>query len=345
MKKRMIRKGIVLGIIILFFGASVVQGVTQSSTYYKEEIQPTITDIITFNPTDDTRVSHWYPDKNYGHNTMTVVMNDYGATSSNWAYDTLTSFDISSVPSNSIINSAVLGFYYYEYVESNPAGRNLNLYKITNTWNEETVTWNTQPNYAAEPTTFTPVPSSPGNWMEWDVTVDVQEFVNGNEDNYGWKITDENYWGMPGIPRMYFRTKEYESYIPYLEIHINEAPAAPTIIGPTSGTAGESYDYTFIAFDPEDEDIYYYIEWGDDTNTGWLGPYESGEQIVITYTWTAQGIYEIRAKAKDIHDVESDWGTLEVTMPVNQQVINPLLQMLLERFPNAFLILRQVFGL
>ena len=58
-----------------------------------------------------------------------------------------------------------------------------------------------------------------------------------------------------------------------------------------------------------------------------------------------QGDYTITAKAKDIFDAESDWGELEVEMPVNQQVTNSLLQMILERFPNAFPILRYLLGL
>ena len=43
----------------------------------------------------------------------------------------------------------------------------------------------------------------------------------------------------------------------------------------------------------------------------------------------------------------SDFCIIDVSLatPVNQQVINPLLQMILERFPNAFPILRQLLGL
>jgi len=42
-----------------------------------------------------------------------------------------------------------------------------------------------------------------------------------------------------------------------------------------------------------------------------------------------------------------DTCTIDVSLatPVNQQVINPLLQMILERFPNAFPILRYLLGL
>jgi len=53
----------------------------------------------------------------------------------------------------------------------------------------------------------------------------------------------------------------------------------------------------------------------------------------VSHTWAEKDTYTIAAKAKDEYGLESDWATLEVVMPVNQQVINPLLQMILERFP------------
>jgi len=55
----------------------------------------------------------------------------------------------------------------------------------------------------------------------------------------------------------------------------------------------------------------------------------------------------IKAKAEDIYGLESDWGTLEVTMPKSKTIhfnFN-LLSRLFERFPNAFPILRYMLGL
>ena len=43
---------------------------------------------------------------------------------------------------------------------------------------------------------------------------------------------------------------------------------------------------------------------------------------------------------------EGDWATLEVAMPVNQQITTyPLLQKIFELFPNAFPLLRQILGM
>jgi len=102
---------------------------------------------------------------------------------------------------------------------------------------------------------------------------------------------------------------------------INDPPSKPTITGPTNGEAGQSYDYDFTATDPDDNDIRFYIKWGDGYEDGWLGPYASGTIITKSHTWLDEGSYIIRAKAKDVHDEESDWGTLEVSMPFIQQAI------------------------
>jgi len=121
------------------------------------------------------------------------------------------------------------------------------------------------------------------------------------------------------------------------------APEAPTITGETHGQYGEEYDYSFVSNDPENQDVWYYIEWGDGDTEEWIGPYGSGQEITVSHTWDEEDTYTIRAKAKDTLDVESPWGTLEVSMPVNQQIYGfPFLQRLFDRFPNAFPILRQL---
>jgi hypothetical protein len=127
----------------------------------------------------------------------------------------------------------------------------------------------------------------------------------------------------------------------------NLAPDAPEIDGQTRGAAGTEYEYTFNSVDIDGDDIYYYIDWDDGSNTGWLGPYASGTDIKVNHTWSEQETYIILAKAKDTNDLESDWATLEVTMPKNKAFnfdFN-LLSRLFELYPNAFPIIRQILKL
>ena len=116
----------------------------------------------------------------------------------------------------------------------------------------------------------------------------------------------------------------------------NNPPNKPTIIGETNGKYGESYDYTFTAVDPESDDIWYYVDWGDDSSSGWLGPYSSGEAITLSHIWVEQDTYTLRCRAKDTLGGVSEWGTLEVTMPVNQQYQYPLLELFRQRFPLLY---------
>ena len=129
---------------------------------------------------------------------------------------------------------------------------------------------------------------------------------------------------------------------------LNTPPNTITIDGPAQGKKGVTYDYNFSAIDPENDEIYYYIEWGDGEDIKlWIGPYASGEEITINHTYIDESSFTIRVLTKDMYDFKSDWATLEVTMPKN----NPfnfnfkLLNWLIERFPHAFPILRHLLGL
>jgi len=125
----------------------------------------------------------------------------------------------------------------------------------------------------------------------------------------------------------------------------NNNPDKPDIHGPLIGIAGEEYSWTFCSIDPDGDDLYYFIDWGDGNNTDWIGPYFSDRSIEINHTYYRDGNYTIKAKVKDIYDAESEWAYLEVKMPVNQPAQSygfPLLQKILDMFPNAFPFLRQI---
>jgi outer membrane protein assembly factor BamB len=110
----------------------------------------------------------------------------------------------------------------------------------------------------------------------------------------------------------------------------NNAPDIPSIDGPVDGNTETKYDYTFQSSDPEGLHIWYYIDWGDGTDTGWIGPYDSDDEIIKGHRWTEQGTYTISCKCKDVYDDESDIGTLEITIPRTR---TSSYHWLLERFP------------
>jgi outer membrane protein assembly factor BamB len=118
----------------------------------------------------------------------------------------------------------------------------------------------------------------------------------------------------------------------------NSPPTIPEIDGPTSGFKGQTLSYLFMSEEPDETDeIWYYIEWGDGKNTGWIGPYGSGDIVTQSHQWFSIDTYVIRAKAKDVYDEESDWATLELSIPRTRTSIwlrlielFPILQRLLE---------------
>ena len=121
----------------------------------------------------------------------------------------------------------------------------------------------------------------------------------------------------------------------------NTPPNKPTINGPVYGAPWTVYDYLFSTTDPEGALIWYYTDWNDPSskNTGWIGPYSSGEQIKRSHGWIEIGIYVIRCKAMDPYGEESDWGELRIIMPRNKAFTNWFFYSLLERFP----LLKQLF--
>ncbi len=126
----------------------------------------------------------------------------------------------------------------------------------------------------------------------------------------------------------------------------NQNPHIPTIMGPASGKAGTSNNYNFVSIDPDGDDVSYYIEWSDDSNSGWIGPYESDEEIVVSHTWDRIETYRVRVKAKDIYGEESEWGYLEVTIPKSKAFnINPMIQRFMKNHLRMFPVIRQQLGL
>jgi len=124
----------------------------------------------------------------------------------------------------------------------------------------------------------------------------------------------------------------------------NEPPNKPTITGSTNGEVGKEYSYTLSTTDPDLNPVSYYIDWGDGTNIWWLGPYESDEEIYVKHIWSTTGTYTIKAKARDGFGGESDWGTLEVSMPKNKAINTPFFS-ILGNHPNMFPVLRHILGL
>jgi hypothetical protein len=117
-----------------------------------------------------------------------------------------------------------------------------------------------------------------------------------------------------------------------------EKPAKPS--GSSRGKIGEEYTFSTSTSDSDGDDVYYKWDWGDGNFSDWLSTTQA------TYSWSYEAHFEVRVMAQDEHGGESEWSDpLPFSTPYSYT--KPLLlflDLLFQRFPNTFPILRQLMG-
>ena len=280
-------------IVIYFVISMIFLGAVSTITPYK--IVEAASTTISLNPTDDTKIRMKSPDNNYGDHTLIDVRNRYGSDAhpDYWEHDVLIKFDMSSISSDKTVISATLKLYYDRYGDSNPSGRSFNLHKIIQNWDENSVTWNTRPNHDNLTLSSSIVPGSTGTWMSWDVTSDVQNIITGSSNNYGWIIMDEQAYGHLNIPTADFRSKEYGTNIPYLEITYE------TMDPPTADFSyiNSEYlvDFTDLSSDSDGSVISYNWDFGDEITSYLQNP---------THIYMSAGTYSVNLIVTDDDGIE-----------------------------------------
>jgi hypothetical protein len=156
----------------------------------------------------------------------------------------------------------------------------------------------------------------------------------------------ENHFDIIDKPegRYFYRVRGYNSAYEWgdfstiedIDVIFAGAPDVPEIDGPTEGKPDIEYDFTISTTDPENDDVYYYINWGDGLFEEWIGPYASGEEVIISHMWSEQDTYVIQAKAKDTAEHNSDWGTHEIKIPRTKLISIQHFQKLLENLFYKF---------
>ncbi len=138
-------------------------------------------------------------------------------------------FDLSSIPVGSTITSVTLGLYNYGGIKNSDY---VNLHQVTGSWNEGSLTWNTQPGYNSSVSGSSFVNTSSG-WKTWTGFESlVQSWIDGT--NYGMML-ECDLDGTLGELGLQIMSKEYSgtNYDPYLQINYEEG-AAPSVPEPAS---------------------------------------------------------------------------------------------------------------
>ena len=138
--------------------------------------------------------------------------------------------------------------------------------------------------------------------------------------------TNDSYYeelnGSDGTEKIVGHTWWYSPIIHVTVTSKNTAPNKPTKpSGQVSGKVNVEYTYTTNTTDPDGNQVYYLWNWGDGTQSGWLGPFASGTQVSAQKIWSAKGLYSIKVKAKDSSGAESAWSDpLAITMPTSKSM-------------------------
>ncbi|MFZ1757012.1 MAG: DNRLRE domain-containing protein, partial [Caldilineaceae bacterium] len=141
---------------------------------------------ITLFAQQDAMVHSGTATTNYGAGSLGVTSNNQSFV---W-------FDLSSLPANATINSAMLMLMPADIVGTGP--HSIGVARVQAAWDEATVTWDTKP-AVGTPAVFTSV----GDYtaQAWNVTPSVQQMHAGAVDNYGVAL-------LTNTPGVYFHSKE-----------------------------------------------------------------------------------------------------------------------------------------
>jgi len=158
--------------------------------------------------------------------------------------------------------------------------------------------------------------------------------------------TATHLWSSPGVYPVILRVRNErnDTMTAIKSIRVtNHGPGTPEITGLAEGKMKVETTYNVTSSDPDNDTLSYFIDWGDGTNSSWIGPYPSGGVVTVSHTWSKRGSYIVKAKTRDGFN-ESDWGTLVVTMPLSYEPRGMFFTWLFGRFPHAFPFLRHRFG-
>jgi hypothetical protein len=269
---------------------------------------------LTILPEDDSFVNINYPIENYGTSEfLEVSVNDDIEEMRSYI-----KFNISSIPENAFIHKALLSLNYCGW--DGPNEPEIGVYRVFNNWDEETINWDNQPDFSNKCEYHWKIPPADPIRLEyWDITDLARGWYDVDIPNHGIvvKFCNSNF---EDFTKRVFNSKEAANNKnrPLLVINYNHPPNKPS---KPSGLhflkIGKTYNFSTSTIDTDGDRVFFWFDWGDDTNSGWVGPFDYGYPGSASHSWNKDGNYQIRVKAKDTFGSESEWST-----PLNITVYN-----------------------
>jgi hypothetical protein len=175
-------------------GLGVATGLLATSTKTLTKATCTLTGT---GSTTDTYVNESNKTQTNGSTSSLIIQNTTGARRRMFIR-----FDFSTCPSASNLNNAQVdsATLSLRFTSATGSPRTIRVYRVLASW-ASSINWNTQPSYAASPTTTFSLPSAVPGTRTADVTLDVNDFLQSAPTplppygaavpNYGWALTDE----------------------------------------------------------------------------------------------------------------------------------------------------------
>jgi len=247
---------------------------------------------------DDARVNSKYPSNNYGSQTYTRA----GYTSSLLHSEAWFKFPLTSIPSNSRIDSATLEITEYDSSSASTSSSVVSVHRSLANWNEGTITWSNKPSYVSTPSAAISVSTQTDYGIrQWDVTDLIRGYHSNSYGNYGIALRSNL--------MKYFNTKEDSQKYrhPRLRVEFTVDDSGPVIsyspsFGPDSVNVGLSFYDEVTGYKRHS------YQWTSTPNTPttWSSWYTSSSP---NYTSPGPGIWYLHVQAEDnVGNVSTSYG-------------------------------------
>ena len=216
------------GGLAVFTDTAPVSGDTFTSTTSFPTSRPTPTPIsASFLAVADTYVNEDKGgDDNFGTANEFLVQSDAGKVKRG-----LVSFDVSSIPSGSTVNTATLALCF----SAKPGSRRTQeLRLVKSSWVETAIVWNDQPTVSGTVTDTITVPAT-AQCLTFTVAADVQSWVDGAANN-GWRIGDQTGDTNSGDVKYHSRENGTMAKRPKLDVTYTIPTPTPTFTPASTAT-------------------------------------------------------------------------------------------------------------
>ena len=160
--------------------------------------------------------------------------------------------------------------------------------------------------------------------------------------NFGWDGPDGlelpdtwyNYYGhFPTFdPNIWFDDINYRK-----GLYIRMDPTFDSFIGPECAKLPDTCEFMVRTDFDTDPPLEFFFDWGDGSNSGWLGHYRLGETCTASHSWREPGIFDVKVKVKNAMGAEGDWSESLKVHITKFGFLLPLLEILINlknRYPG-----------